>query len=335
LEHISLEISDGGKEYRDFLKHYVFPYIKNGLSKNNEDAVKLTLNSGNICVSTDSFVVNPVFFPGGDIGKLAICGTANDLAVSGARPAFFTLSFIIENKFPVADFEKIMKSIKNECDNADIKVVCGDLKVLPEKNVDSIYINTTGIGIAVENPPYGYDKITEGDEIIISSDAGTHGASIMMARNDFGFQGKIESDCRNVFAVISSLLLDKNHGIKMIRDITRGGLSALLNELSIISSLSPVVDETLIPFNKTALSFFTAIGIDLLHSANEGAFVVICDKSYREKILNTLKSDKQFEKASFIGFLEKRNKNSVILKTISGGMRILRDNANNLIPRIC
>jgi len=322
MDKITLAHGGGGKRTRELISNlflkYLNPYLKILTDGVNLGDLKRTV------VTTDGFVVDPLFFPGGNIGKLAICGICNDLAVMGAKPKFITMNFIIEEGFLTLDLEKIIKSIASEAKSAGIDIVAGDTKVVPKGHGGGIYISGTGVGEMVyKNDLPG--KIKEGDLVFVNGSIGDHSAALLVARNDFKLSSKLKSDCQNIYPEIKNLL-DKSKEVKFLRDITRGGLAAILNELAEYASCGIEIAENSIPFKKEVLSLCAMLGYDFLTLACEGRFLAVIDAN-DEKIALSMGLTK-------IGAITDNHK-KVVLKTKIGGERVIDLPDGELLPRIC
>lgn len=335
-EHVTLNHGSGGRQANALIKKMFASQF--GMTAPLTDSAVLELHSGKIAYTTDSYVVDPVFFPGGNIGKLAVCGTVNDLSVSGAEPKYISASFIIEEGFPLADLETIVVSMADEAVNAGVRIVTGDTKVVEKGKCDRIFINTTGIGIirdGFESISAG-TKIKFGDRIIVNGELGNHALAIMGARNELSFVTTLSSDCASLNC-LTGKILSRCSGIKFMRDLTRGGLAAVLNELSEISHCSITVDEISIPVNEQVKGLCEMLGFDPLYLANEGKFIIVADPGEEKMILEILRNDPLGAGAESIGQIGVNNphNNYVTLNTISGGKRIVDIPSGIQLPRIC
>ncbi|WP_173918218.1 hydrogenase expression/formation protein HypE [Halobacillus sp. Marseille-Q1614] len=288
----------------------------------------------NIAVTTDSFVVKPIFFPGGDIGKLAVTGTINDLAVSGARPEVLTAGFILEEGFPLPDLKKVVKSMAAEAARAGVRIAAGDTKVVEKGSVDGLFINTTGIGIVVQ--PLEPETIKEGDAVIISGTIGDHGVSIISARQELGLLNEVKSDCASLNHLISQLMGD-TEGIKMMRDPTRGGLATTLVELCEEFNCTIELDELSIPIRDEVHGACDILGFDPLYLANEGKVILIVDAASKQQVLDTLHSSELGKDAQVIGRVTAGGEaqGKLTICTPIGTTRRLYRLSGMLLPRIC
>ncbi|WP_457635659.1 hydrogenase expression/formation protein HypE [Persephonella sp.] len=332
MKQILLSHGGGGEETQKLIKELFFKYFSNPILEKMEDAAVLSINS-RLAFTTDSFTVSPIFFKGGDIGKLSIAGTVNDLAVMGAKPLYMSCSFIIEEGFLFDDLERIVKSMSEEMKKTGVKIVTGDTKVVPRGSADKIFINTTGIGEVVY-PGISAHNIQEGDSIIVSGTVGDHGACIMAQREGIDMEGDISSDCASLWPLIEDLI---NGGltIKAMRDPTRGGLSAVLNEWAEQSDIGIEIYEEEIPVKEEVQGMCELLGLDPLSLANEGKLILAVPKEEEDKALEILKSNPLGKNAQIIGKAVSEYTGRVILKSPYGSRRVLEPPAGELLPRIC
>jgi len=332
-EVVRLSHGSGGRQTHELIKK-VFA-SKFGIDGPLTDSAILEINNQTVAYTTDSYVVNPVFFPGGNIGKLAVCGTVNDLAVSGAEPIFISVSFIIEEGFPLNDLETIAHSMAEEAVNANVRIVTGDTKVVERGKCDRIFINTSGIGTL----PAGLTHISTGkninagDKIIINGPLGNHALAILGARSELSFSTSVLSDCASLNHLIGKIIRNCK-GIHFMRDLTRGGLAAVLNELAEMIQYGIIIDEQNIPVEEEVRGLCETLGFDPLYLANEGKFIVVVDRDEENKIIEILKSDPLGAGASSIGEIGVEN-HKVILNTLVGGRRIIDMPSGLMLPRIC
>ena len=300
----------------------------------NDSAVLPAINN-KIAISTDSFVIKPIFFNGGDIGKLSICGTVNDISMSGATPIYISVGFIIEEGFEISELEKIVKSMADTAKEAGVKIVTGDTKVVERGSCDKIYINTTGIGIiSDEKHYYSGNMVKDGDIILLSGTIGEHGMCIINQRDDFGFDVKIKSDCCLLNKLIKDIL-SVSDKVKVLRDPTRGGVATTLNEIIEHSNISMEIRENCIPVKKEVAAMCDILGFDPLYVANEGKLLVIVDKEDAEAVLNIMKKNKVGKDSVILGQAIQDGKNKLYLKTELGGKRIISMPDGELLVRIC
>ncbi len=331
VEQIKLAHGNGGEENNKLISEVFYKVFKNEILEKSEDAAILNVEKGELAFSTDSFTVNPLFFNGADIGKLAICGTCNDIAMMGAKPKYITCSVIIEEGFSISDLKKIVNSMKKELDINGAIVVSGDTKVMPKGTVDKIIINTTGIGTVLKKG-ISSNNITSNDVILVSRDIGTHGATIFTTREGIDMASSLQSDCRSLYPIVKALI-DNNINITALRDATRGGVSAVLNEWSKQSNICIEVDEEKIPINDEVLGVCEMLGFEATALANEGTFLLAIGKEDKQKALDILKEFNP--NATIIGKITNRYPQKVILNSSWGTQRFLDTPTGELLPRIC
>ncbi|MEW6040809.1 MAG: hydrogenase expression/formation protein HypE [Elusimicrobiota bacterium] len=336
-DKVTLGHGAGGKLSRDLIEKLYRKEFNNKILNALGDSAILNLKGSAgryLAFTTDSFVIKPLFFPGGNIGKLAVCGTVNDLAVSGARPLYISASAIIEEGFLISQFEKIIKSMKKAADESGIKIVTGDTKVVEKGAADELFINTTGIGILHPAARSGFSEnlIEPGDAVIINGGIAEHGIAVLRARENFDF--KIKSDCAPLSGIISNVL-DSGVKVKFIRDLTRGGAAAAFNEITAERNFGMLIEEKKIPVKKEVSTVCALLGFDPLYIANEGKFVMICKPGSKELALKVMKSHPLGKHSSIIGSITKENPGKVVLKTSPGGSRIIDMPVADLLPRIC
>ena len=288
-----------------------------------------------IAFTTDSYVVDPLFFPGGDIGKLSVCGTINDLAVSGAVPKYISASFIIEEGFPLSELRTIAHSMAEEAKNAGVRIVTGDTKVVEKRKCDRLFITTSGIGtLAPEFEHISSGRnIREGDKLLINGPVGNHAVAILGARNNLSFHSRVTSDCASLNHMISSVLA-VSKTIRFMRDLTRGGLAVVLNELTEMTGTGIAVYEDLIPVDDPVRGLCEILGFDPLYLANEGKVLIVVGEEDCNIVLNILKDSPQGRNSALIGEITSGNK-GVVLRTMIGGRRILNMPSGLQLPRIC
>ncbi|QGU96603.1 hydrogenase expression/formation protein HypE [Clostridium bovifaecis] len=330
MENIELIHGEGGKYTCDLIRNIFYKNFGNSILLQGLDSAILELNKGKIAFTTDSFVVNPLFFKGGDIGKLAVCGTINDLTVCGATPLYLSVGFIIEEGFKIEMLEKIALSMGKTCEEAGVKIVTGDTKVVERGKVDSIFINTSGIGII---NGYTAKKIEEGDKIIITGTVAEHGTAIGIERYNFKVQGDIKSDCAPLNYLLSYLDIYKD-SIKLMRDPTRGGIGEALNEIFSISNIGIHLFEEKIPIRNEVKSINEMLGLDPLYLASEGRMLIVVKEDAAEEIERGLKETCNCKEASVIGKFT-RERDFVYIENSFGGKRVLRSLDIQMIPRIC
>ena len=330
-EIITLDYGSGGKKTSRLIERMILPALDNpALSELGDGAV--LEGAEKLVFSTDSFVVDPIFFPGGDIGKLSVCGTVNDIAMCGGVPKFLSCSFIIEEGFPVKALEKVVASIGDACKKAGVQVVTGDTKVVEKGRGDKIYINTAGIGV-LKYPGLSPKAIRAGDKVIVSGTVGDHGSAVMLARNGM-MQGEIRSDCAPLNA-LAETVLSGNAGVRVLRDPTRGGVATTLNEFVEDSGLGIEIEEDKIPVRPQVQAACELLGLDPLYCANEGKLLCVVAPEDTEKALAAMKSLPEGENAAVIGSVSARYPGKLVMNTAFGGSRILQKLTGAQLPRIC
>jgi len=330
---ILLAHGDGGLLTHRLITDLFLKHFHNQTSDELSDAAVFSVPAGRIAFTTDSFVVNPIFFPGGDIGKLAVCGTVNDLAVSGATPQFLSASFILEEGLDINDLERIVISMAGTAYSAGIRVVTGDTKVVERGSADKIFINTTGIGLLPDGVRLGYEMVHPGDVVIINGNIGEHGIAVLSKRQGIAFESLVESDC----AALNSLtekLLEKFETIKLMRDPTRGGLATTVTELALGCKVDIVLFEKEIPVGSGVSGAAEMLGLDPLYIANEGKVVIVASAREGNEVVSYMRSHPLGKKAGIIGEV-REGRGQVFLKTVLGGTRFIDMLYGQQMPRIC
>ncbi len=332
---ILLGHGSGGKLSHDLIENIFVEYFDNELLRQQTDSAILDLEGKKLAYTTDSYVVDPIFFPGGDIGNLAIAGTVNDLAVSGAIPKYLSCGFIIEEGFPIKDLELIVKSMAEDAKEAGVLIATGDTKVVDRGKCDKIFINTSGIGFIDENNVNigtGSD-IKVGDKIIINGSIGDHGMAVMAARNDLNINAEIISDC----ACLNKMIKEVSTKIKInfMRDATRGGIGTVLSEMAKNREFGVHIQEDKIPMDEGVRGMCELLGFDPLYVANEGKIIMVVDNNDADKVLQILKNNKYGKNASIIGEIKDEHFGTAWLETVVGGKRIIDMLSGQQLPRIC
>jgi len=330
MRRIQLREGGGAKESNELINELFYKYFANDILLKSEDAAILQIDK-KIAFTTDSYTVNPIFFKGGDIGKIAVAGTTNDLAMMGARPLYLSSAFIIEEGFAYDDLERIVASMAEELSKSGAKIVCGDTKVVPKGSVDKIFINTTGIGeLLVEG--ISAHNIQDGDVILVSRDIGAHGATILSAREEIAIESSLQSDCASLFGCVEDILNEKivPHAL---RDATRGGLAAVLNEWALTSNVCIELEESAIPILDEVRGICEIFGFEATDFANEGTFVLSVKQNDAQKSLEILR--KYSLNAAIIGRVTEKKVGKVILNSLYGSSRYLDMPKGELLPRIC
>lgn len=328
---ITLDYGSGGKKTSSLIEELIVPELSNEALSSLADGAVLS-GSERLVFSTDSFVVSPCFFPGGDIGKLSVCGTVNDIAMSGGIPKYLSLSFIIEEGFATSDLKRIISSIAETAKRAGVSVVTGDTKVVEQGHGDGIYINTSGIGF-LKHPNLGPDNIRVGDAVILSGTCGDHGASILLARNKNLVEGEILSDCAPLNALAEKLYA-LGEDLRVLRDPTRGGVATTLCEFVERRKLSIALSECDIPVNPKVRSACEMLGLDPLYSANEGKLLAVVAKERAEEALSILRGTEEGKDAAIIGYVADGPEGRVTVRS-DFGTRIVSKLTGALLPRIC
>lgn len=334
MDIITLSHGSGGKKTHELINKMFYKYFYNEILLEQGDSSILRNLGEKVAITTDSYVINPIFFPGGNIGKLSICGTVNDLAVSGAKPLYITVGFIIEEGLRISDLEIIVKSMAETAKQCGVQIVAGDTKVVERGSGDKIYINTTGIGIFENDVDLSSLIIEEGDKVIVSGTLADHGVTILCERNELNLEAKIESDC-NALNLLVRDILAVSKKVKFIRDVTRGGLATILNEIVQEKEISILLNQSSIPVREEISAICEILGLDPLYIANEGKLVLIVSKEDSDKVLKVMKNNPLGKDASLIGEVIKDSREKVYLKTKINGTRILGMSDEELIPRIC
>lgn len=300
----------------------------------SDDAAVMPAPEGRIAMSTDGFIVSPRFFPGGNIGKLAVCGTVNDLACMGARPLYLTVSFVIEEGFPMAELEEICWAMSDACREVGIRVVAGDTKVAGKGQVDGIFITTAGVGELLPVVSPAGNRARPGDVILVTRDIGRHGCTILLERNHFGIDAQVTSDCAPLwFPVASALSISPD--IHVIRDATRGGVGTVLHEIAQQSQVGIELDAEAIPVSPEVRGVCGLLGMEPLYLACEGTMVMVVPKDEIYYVMNALKHEEHSKHAAIIGRVTEKNKGRVVMITELGAKTYLPQPGNELLPRIC
>jgi len=324
----------GGRMTRDLIRQVFRPLFSNPALDASNDFAVLPSQDGKLVISTDNHIVSPLFFPGGDIGRLAVCGTVNDIAVSGAKPLYLTAGFIIEEGFLIEDLVRIVSSMKIALEESGVLIVAGDTKVVEKGKADGVFINTTGVGWRSNNLNIGGENAHPGDAVIISGTLADHGIAVLSARGDLALESSIESDVAPLNGLITDLL-HSTPEIHVFRDPTRGGLATTLNEIAHQSHVEIVLDEKTIPISLPVKSCCEMLGFDPLYVANEGKLVIILPEKETNGVLDILKNHKYGGQAARIGSISEGKKPRVLLNTLIGGTRILDMLSGEMLPRIC
>lgn len=329
-EKITLAHGAGGKFSADLLHEIILPNFDNEILNELHDGAKI----GKFAMTTDSYVVRPIFFRGGDIGKLSICGTVNDLAVTGAVPKYISVGLIIEEGFAIDDLKKILHSMNTAARESGVKIVTGDTKVVGKGQADGIFINTAGIGELIDGIDISAKKICAGMKIIISGYLGDHSTTILAERHGLELPPNIQTDCAPLNKLVEEILTVEPK-IAMLRDVTRGGLAAVLNEIATAANFEILIDENKIPVRAEVQGVCDILGFDVLELANEGKIIAIVPSESAEKILITMQNNLYGKNSAIIGEVTENLTGRVGLKTKIGSVRIVDTPIGYLVPRIC
>ncbi len=331
--HVELMHGDGAKASHQLIQSLFFKHYGNEVLKRGIDGPKLNLSSEDIMFTTDSYVVTPRFFPGGDIGKLAVYGTVNDLSVSGAKPLYLSLSFILEEGLPLRELDAIVESISMALNETETQIVTGDTKVVERGAADGIFINTTGIGMPF-NLAKIHNQLQLGDVIIVSGPIGNHGIAVMSKRENLSFSTELFSDSQPLHRLCQSILTAVPE-VSMMRDITRGGLGSILNEWAHSAQMGLLIEEDDIPKDEAVLGACELLGLDPLYVANEGILAVAVKEDYAKDLLTVMRSLPEARHANLIGKVVNECETYVEMKTSFGGHRLVEWLAGAQLPRIC
>lgn len=333
FDTINLGHGSGGILTQRLLNSGVFEVLQNEWLNTRHDGAVFSL-AGKLAYSTDSFVVSPIFFPGGNIGELAVNGTINDLAMCGAIPKYLSLSLILEEGLPMEMFWEILQSVRRSCDEARVKIITGDTKVVEKGKGDKIFINTSGIGQVHPKANLGWNRLQSGDAIIINGPIAVHGIAIMSKRNGLEFETDIVSDTCPLHNAVGLLLDNFGASIHFLRDATRGGLASVLNEIAKDGHIGVAIEQKPIPLDEQVAGACEMLGLDPLYVANEGVFAAIVDNESAEEIVPLLQQN-GWPRAAIIGRLTDEHKGQVVLKSTIGGRRVVNMLPGEQLPRIC
>jgi len=325
----------GGKLGNELVEHLFLPAFRNPALENLGDAAVLDLGSGRVAMSTDSFVVQPLFFPGGSIGELAVNGTVNDLAVSGAEPRFLSASFILEEGFPLAQLAAIVEAMAAAAATAGVKIVTGDTKVVERGHGDGCYINTAGVGVLRPGINVGPHRAQAGDAVLVSGTIGDHGMAIMSVREGLEFESQIRSDCAALNGLIAEVLDAARADVHAMRDPTRGGLASTLNEIAHSSGVGVEIDEPSLPVRTEVQSACELLGLDPVYVANEGKVVFFVAPSAAERVLEVLRAHPLGRDAARIGQVTAQHPGMLVARTGMGANRVIATQIGEQLPRIC
>ncbi len=330
---ILLAHGSGGRLSHELVAKEFLPFLANpALNKLDDSAVFEA--SGRLAFTTDGYVVNPIFFPGGDIGKLAVCGTVNDLAMNGAKPLYLSLSAIIEEGFLLRELQQIVKSIKKAAEEAGVSIIAGDTKVVDRGQADRLFITTSGVGMVPPGVDISGANARAGDKVLLSGTIGDHGIAIMSQREGLKFSMTLRSDCAPLNRLVSQML-EVSSRIHCLRDPTRGGLATTLNELARQSNVGITIEEAKVPVKEEVKAACELLGLDPIYVANEGKLVGIVDPADADQVLARMKKNRYGRDAAIIGEVTNQHQGKVAMKTKLGPSRIVDMLSGELLPRIC
>lgn len=331
---VELSHGSGGQAMTQLIAQLFHREFDNEWLRQKQDQAIIAIPKANLAVTTDSYVISPLFFPGGDIGALAVHGTINDLAMAGAKPLYLTAAFILEEGFPLPDLQRIVASMGSAARSADVAIICGDTKVVERGKGDGVFINTTGIGVIDEDMSLSKQAVQVGDQLILSGFLGDHGIAILSQRNHLQFAANLQSDSAALHELVATMLQSKAQ-IKCMRDPTRGGLAAVLNEWATEQQIGFIINEEMIPVRPQVASACELLGLDVLNVANEGKLLAICAAADTDKLLAAMHGHPLGREAAVIGAVVEDERHLVELKTLMGGRRIIDWLTGEQLPRIC
>ncbi|HSG04841.1 MAG TPA: hydrogenase expression/formation protein HypE [Nitrospiria bacterium] len=332
--HVLLAHGGGGKLSNQMIQRLIVPEFQNDYLEPLHDGAVVSLNGVRVAFSTDSFVVNPIFFPGGDIGELAVNGTVNDISMCGAKPLFLSAAFIVEEGFPMADLQRIVASMHRAADSAEIQLITGDTKVVDRGKADKIFINTSGMGLVYPDVDIRPGNIRAGDRVILNGSLAVHGIAIMSVREGLEFETEIKSDTAALHGLVGEML-SADPGIHVMRDLTRGGLASGLNEIAEKAGLGIHLRETDIPVGEDVRGACEILGLDPLYVANEGKFIAIVSPEVSDVILPVMRKHPLGKNARVIGEVVSDHPGTVLMKSRIGGNRVVDMLSGEQLPRIC
>lgn len=330
---VTLAHGAGGKQTSELIDRVFKAHFENP-ALTADDAAVLTPPAGKMAMTTDGFIVSPAFFPGGNIGKLSICGTVNDLACMGARPCYLSCAFVIEEGYPMERLEEIAAAMEKTAKEAGVTIVSGDTKVAGKGQVDGVFITTTGVGEILDGVETSGAKAQPGDAILVTGDVGRHGCTILLAREDFGIEADVTSDCAPLWGTVEAML-ETTKNIHVIRDATRGGVGTVLYEIAGQSNVGVRLDSTAVPVAPEVQGVCRMLGLEPLYLACEGRLVIIAPKEEAPKLLEILRQGPYSRDAAMIGEITAENPGRVIMTTEIGAQTVLPQPGGELLPRIC
>jgi hydrogenase expression/formation protein HypE len=333
-KNVLLAHGGGGKLSHQMIQKMFLPQFNNKLLDPLHDGAVFSINSARLAFSTDSYVINPIFFPGGDIGKLAINGTVNDIAMCGARPLYLSAAFIIEEGLPMEDLWRVVLSMEEAAKTTSVQLVTGDTKVVDHGKGDKLFINTSGIGVIPDSVEINPQRARIGDKIILSSSIAVHGIAIMSVREGLEFETQIESDCAPLNGLVETML-SVSKDIHVLRDPTRGGVASVLNEIAETAKVGISIIEECIPITEEVSSACEILGLDPLYVANEGNLLAFVPPSDADKVLEAMRTHPYGKNSVIIGEVVADNLSTVVMRTRIGGSRVVDMLSGEQLPRIC
>lgn len=338
-EYVVLGHGSGGKLSYDLITKLFLPPFDNPILRAGDDAGIVNINAARLALSTDSHVVAPLFFPGGDIGRLAVCGTVNDLAMMGATPRYLTVGFILEEGLDIAVLERVIASMRAAGEEAGVQIVAGDTKVVQKGKADGLYINTSGVGVLADGVDISGANARPGDVVIVSGTIGDHGIAVLSARGELDFEAEVTSDVAPLNHLVQEMCAASastaNASIHVLRDPTRGGVATTLNEIAQQSNVGIVLDEDTLPIHPAVSAACEMLGFDPLYVANEGKLLAIVAPQDAERVLAAMRASKYGQAAAVIGHVADEPHGRVLMKTAIGSTRVVDVLMGELLPRIC
>jgi hydrogenase expression/formation protein HypE len=333
-DKILLDHGSGGRASHKLIADLILKYFKNPILENLDDSAVFDIEEGRLAFSTDSYTVDPIFFPGGDIGELAVNGTVNDLAMLGAKPLYLSVGLIVEEGFPISDLERILANMMKAAEEAEVSIVTGDTKVVPKGAADKIFINTSGVGMIPDGVNISGKNARPGDKIIVSGTIADHGVTILTQREGLSFESNLKSDTAPLNHLVEKIIKASDQ-IHVLRDPTRGGVATSLNEIAQQSDVGMLLYENQIPVRDEVIGACELLGLDPLYIANEGKLIAIVGSDHSELVLQIMKKNKYGKEAKIIGEVTDDHPGKVLLKTTIGGTRIVDMLTGEQLPRIC
>jgi hydrogenase expression/formation protein HypE len=332
---IELDHGTGGGMSQELIAELIAPRLGSVHHGRMEDSAVLGIDSSRIAVTTDSFVIDPIFFGNGDIGKLAVCGTVNDLAVSGAVPRFLTLALVLEEGFPIADLERVLDSVRDAASAAGVAIVAGDTKVVRGGEIDKLFINTAGIGEVHSGIELGMERVAPGDAVIVTSWLGNHSIHILSLREGLGFEQRIPSDCAPLNGLVWNVLEEHSEHVHCMRDVTRGGLGTVLNEVADGAGVSVAIEHARLPIQTETAMAADMLGVDPLYLANEGCLCLFVEGELAEEVLETVRLQPNGEAAAIVGGVRARGESAVSMLGEDETESIVEILYGAELPRLC